>query len=62
MMNIACNEDSGFDVTATVLNDEQIHINFRFNKDECDDVNISYIFSIEEVTVLRDVFSELLGE
>ena len=60
MMNIACNEDSGFDLTGTVLNDEQIHINFRFNKDDTEDVNISYIFTVEELTVLRDSLSELL--
>lgn len=60
MMNIACNEDSGFDLTGTVLNDEQIHVNFRFNKDDCDDVNISYVFTKEELTVLRDSLSELL--
>ena len=59
-MNIACNEDSGFDLTGTVLNDEQIHINFRFNKDDTEDVNISYIFTVEELTVLRDSLSELL--
>jgi len=62
MMNIACNEDSGFDLTGTVLNDEQIHINFRFNKDECDDVNISYIFTVEEVITLRDALTELIGD
>jgi len=60
MMNIACNEDSGFDLTGTVLNEEQIHVNFRFNKDECDDVNISYIFTTEELTLLRDSLSSLL--
>jgi len=60
MMNIACNEDSGFDVVATVLNDDQVHVNFRFNKDDTDDINISYIFSMEEISVLKDLFSELM--
>jgi len=60
-MNIACNEDSGFDLTGTVLNDDQIHVNFRFNKDDTEDVNISYIFTKEEVETLRDAFTDLLG-
>ena len=61
-MNISCNEDSGFDCVGTVLNDEQIHINFRFNKDDCADTNISYIFPKEDVIVLRDLLSDLIGE
>jgi hypothetical protein len=61
-MNIASNEDSGFDLTGSVLNDEQIHINFRFNKDNCKDVNISYIFTKEEVIALRDALTDLIGE
>lgn len=60
-MNIASNEDSGFDMTGTVLNDEQVHINFRFNKDDCEDVNISYIFTTEEAILLRDSLIDLLG-
>lgn len=60
-MNIACNEDSGFDLTGTVLNEDQIHINFRFNKDDADDINISYIFTKEELSVLKDALNELVS-
>ena len=60
-MNIASNEDSGFDMTGTVLNDEQVHVNFRLNKDDSEDVNISYIFSVEDLIVLRDAFTDLIG-
>lgn len=61
-MNIACNEDSGFDMTGTVLKDDQIHINFRWNRDDYEDVNINYVFTTEDVTVLRDALTELIGE
>ena len=61
-MNIACNEDSGFDVTSNVLNKNEININFRFNKDNCNDININYTFTIDELTFLRDTFTELLGK
>lgn len=62
MTNIACTEDSGFDMTGTVINDDQIHINFRYNKDDCEDVNISYVFTTEEAIALRDALSELIGD
>lgn len=60
-MNIACNEDSGLDITGTVLDDGQIHINFRFNHDDTEDININYTFTVDELIMLKDIFTELIG-
>lgn len=60
-MNIACNEDSGFDIVCAKLIDDQTHINFRFNKDDTEDININYVFTVDELITFRDVLTELIG-
>lgn len=60
-MNIACNEDSGFDIIYAKIEDDQTHINFRFNKDDVEDVNINYVFTVDELITFRDILTELIG-
>jgi hypothetical protein len=44
MTNIASNETSSFDVSATTVPDLGTHITFRLNEDGMGDTEIDYVF------------------
>ena len=59
-MNIASNEDSGFDVVGNWIDKDQLNVNFRFNSDDKDDIEINYIFDIDDITLLRDLLTDYI--
>lgn len=59
-MNIASNEDSGFDVVGNWINKLQCHLTIRLNEDGLGETEIDYLFDRYDLVFLRDVITEFL--
>ena len=59
-MNIASNEDSGFDLVGTWISPEHCKLAFRLNEDGMGDTEIDYLFDQFDLAFLRDVITEFL--
>ena len=57
-MNIASNEDSSFDATATTVPELGIHITFRLNEDGMGDTEIDYVFDQYDLETLIDYLTQ----
>ena len=58
MTNIASNEDSSFDVTATPVPELGLHVTFRLNEDGMGTTEIDYVFDQYDLENLIDYLTQ----
>jgi len=59
-MNIASNEEEGFDVTGRWINSEQCRLTFRLNEDGLGETEIDYNFDQFDLEFLSEIITGFL--
>lgn len=62
LLNLMCDETSSVDVGANWIEPDQVHVAFRFNEDDAEDIEFHMLMTADTLRLFRDFLSSKLAE
>lgn len=62
LLNLMSNETSCVDVGANWIESDQVHLAFRFNEDDAEDVEFHLLMDADTLVLLRDFINDKLAQ